>query len=184
MEIEELGIRGCWLSYSPIHLDNRGNFREWFKAESLENSLGRGFEVRQANLSVSRKDTIRGIHFSKSKDGQGKWVTCASGSIWDVVVDIRPTSSTFGKWISVELSADSGHSLFISEGLGHGFLALEETSVVVYLLNSQYSPQEEFGINPLDLDLAISWPTKNPIISEKDASAPGFNSIFLSRENS
>ena len=184
MEIKELGIGGCWLSYSPIHADNRGNFREWFRADGIENTIGRGFEVRQANLSVSSKNTIRGIHFSKAKSGQGKWVTCASGSIWDVVVDIRPTSLTFGKWIAIELSADSGQSLFISEGLGHGFLSLAESSVVVYLLNSQYKPEEEFGIHPLDNDLAISWPTNNPIISKKDAAAPGFNTIFRNIESS
>ena len=106
--------------------------------------------------------------------GQAKWITCISGSIWDVVVDLRPSSSTFKSWIGVELNAESGDAVFISNGLGHGYMSLENNSTVVYLVTSPYSPTEEFEIFPLDPELAISWPLENPSLSTKDKSGPTF----------
>ena len=172
MEIEELGIKGAWIARSPIHKDDRGYFREWFKAKEIEIALGRSFVVQQGNISSSNKGVLRGIHYSLAKGGQGKWITCISGSVWDVVVDIRPFSSTYKKWIGTELNSNSGDALFISEGLGHGFISLEDNSTVAYLLTSKYSPAEEFAIHPLDSELAITWPLENASLSLKDASAP------------
>jgi dTDP-4-dehydrorhamnose 3,5-epimerase len=172
MEIEELGIKGAWIARSPIHKDDRGYFREWFKAKEIAIAMGRSFDVQQGNMSSSNKGVLRGIHYSLAKSGQGKWITAISGSVWDVVVDIRPSSPTYKKWIGTELNSKTGDALFISEGLGHGFISLEDNSSVVYLLTSNYSPAEEFGIHPLDSELAISWPFENPSLSLKDASAP------------
>ena len=172
MEIEELGVKGAWIARSPIHKDNRGYFREWFKAREIEIAMGRSFDVQQGNLSSSNKGALRGIHYSLAKKGQGKWITSISGSVWDVVVDIRPSSPTFKKWIGTELNSKTGDALFISEGLGHGFISLEDNSTVVYLLTSNYSPSEEFTIHPLDSELAITWPLENPSLSLKDSSAP------------
>ena len=174
MDIEELGIKGAWLARSPIHDDNRGFFREWFKAEEITNVLGRTFDVQQANISFSNKGVLRGIHYSLASRGQGKWITCVTGSIWDVVVDIRPSSPTFRKWIGIELNAKRGDAFFISEGLGHGFVALEDATNIVYLLTSPYSQADEFGIHPLDPDLSIAWPIKNVSLSNRDATAPSF----------
>ena len=172
MDFEELGIKGAWIARSPIHHDNRGTFREWFKPDQLKTASGIDFEVKQANVSNSKKGVIRGIHYSLARNGQGKWVTCTSGSIWDVVVDIRPESPTFRKWIGLELSEGSGESIFVSNGLGHGFVSLQNDSTVVYLLNSEYSPREEFEISPLDADLGITWPLAELSLSDKDRSAP------------
>lgn len=172
MELEKLGIEGAWIARSSVHSDERGFFREWFRSGEVESLIGRRFEVAQSNISTSHRGVLRGIHYSIAQRGQGKWLTCVSGSIWDVVVDLRPTSPTFKKWICVQMEGNSGDSIFISEGLGHGFMSLEDNSTVAYLLTSPYSPTEEFEINPLDPELAIKWPGIERIMSPKDASAP------------
>ena len=177
MKIKPLGIEGAWVAESPVWTDNRGSFREWFKLSDIENAAERKFDLEQANVSSSKKGTIRGIHYSLAAKGQAKWITCISGSIRDVVVDIRPNSKTFGKWIAIDLSGNSGKAVFYSEGLGHGFISLEENSTVAYLVTSTYSPTEEFDINPLDETLGIDWKLESEdyIISEKDRNAPGIH---------
>jgi dTDP-4-dehydrorhamnose 3,5-epimerase len=176
VEIEKLGIEGAWFARSPVHSDSRGSFREWFKSTDVENAIGRSFEVVQSNISYSGNNVLRGIHYSMAPSGQGKWITCLSGSIWDVVVDIRPNSPTYKKWLGFTLDGTSGDALFISEGLGHGFLSLENNSIVSYLLTSPYSPLEEYEINPLDPELGITWPRSNFQMSPKDSGAPTMNS--------
>ena len=104
--------------------------------------------------------------------GQAKWVTCANGAIWDVVIDIRPKSPTFKHWEAIELRAEEGKALMISEGLGHAFLSLEDDTVISYLLTTPYSPKEEFAINPQDPEIGIDWPKIPLHFSEKDAAAP------------
>ena len=180
MKIERLDINGVWLGQSPILADERGQFREWFKAKDFSEATGRKFDVQQSNISSSKKGALRGIHYSIAQEGQGKWVTCVVGSIWDVVVDIRPSSPTYKKWIGMELSEGDGKSIFVSEGLGHAFISLEENSVVSYLLTTAYSSSEEFDINPFDPELAIEWPKSlTPIMSAKDSSAPSLCARFL-----
>lgn len=174
MKIEHLSIEGAFVIESPVHSDDRGFFREWFKGELIEKVLGRNFEIAQANISSSSKGTLRGIHYSLAARGQAKWVTCVSGLIKDVIVDIRPNSKTYGKWIEVELSGTSGDAVLIGEGLGHGFVSLADVSTVAYLVSSPFSPTEEFEINPLDPAIAINWglPLSELKISEKDKNAP------------
>ncbi len=171
-KLTPLEIEGAWLFESPSHGDDRGYFREWFKASTIKENIGRSFEVAQSNLSRSKKGVVRGIHFSTSPKGQAKWVTCANGALWDVVVDIRPNSPSFKRWTAVELRAESGKALFISEGLGHAFVALEDDTVISYLLSSPYSPNDEFAINPHDPEIAITWPQLQLSFSPKDAAAP------------
>ncbi len=178
MEFEGLAIEGAWLARSPVHRDERGFFREWFRGDELPSATGREFKVVQSNTSLSAKGVLRGIHYSLAPQGQAKWITCMAGSIWDVVVDIRPSSPTFKKWVGVELEGSSGDSLLISEGLGHAFIALEDDSVVTYLLTSPYSPKEEFGLNPLDDELAIHWPINNPSLSPADEKAISISEAF------
>ena len=177
MKIKPLGIEGAWVAESPVWTDDRGSFREWFKLSDIEKATERKFDLEQANVSSSKKGTIRGIHYSLAAKGQAKWITCISGSIRDVVVDIRPNSKTFGKWVAIDLSGNSGKAVFYSEGLGHGFISLEENSTVAYLVTSTYSPTEEFDINPLDETLGIDWKLEleDFIISEKDRNAPGLH---------
>ena len=174
MEFKPLGIKGVWLAESPVWRDDRGFFREWFKSDSFEHETGRVFSVGQANISLSSKGTLRGIHYSMAPQGQAKWITCINGSIRDVIVDIRSNSPTFGRWIEVELKGDSGKSVFISEGLGHGFLALEENTSVAYLVSTPFAPEYEFEINPLDPEIGINWGKDlyELKISEKDHNAP------------
>ena len=174
MKFTPLGIEGVWLFESPVYRDDRGLFREWFKSETIEEFTGRRFAVEQANVSLSSKGTLRGIHYSLAPRGQAKWITCVTGSIKDVVVDIRPNSTTFGKWIEVELSGDSGKAVFIGEGLGHGFLALEDETAVAYLVSTPFSSKDEFGINPLDEEIGVDWGADlaSMKISEKDRMAP------------
>ena len=138
MLISELEIKGAWLADSPVWSDDRGFFREWFKSEDVKTATGRDFGIEQANISVSSVGTLRGIHYSIAPRGQAKWITCVAGSIKDVIVDIRPDSQTFGKWIEVILKGDSGKAVFISEGLGHGFLALEDNTAVAYLVSTPF----------------------------------------------
>jgi dTDP-4-dehydrorhamnose 3,5-epimerase len=168
MKFTSLEIDGLWLAESEVHQDNRGKFLEWFKPSELQKETGKSFSARQANSSCSTIGTLRGIHFSTSQDGQAKWVTCSDGLILDVVVDLRPKSKTFKKWIATELDAFSGNSLVISEGLGHAFLSLAENSVVNYLLSSEYSPENEQTIYPFDKDIAINWPKMEYKISDRD----------------
>jgi dTDP-4-dehydrorhamnose 3,5-epimerase len=174
MELTPLGIEGVWLVESRVFHDDRGLFREWFKSETVQSVTGRKFEIEQANISSSSRGTLRGIHYSTAPRGQAKWVTCVAGSIQDVVVDIRPNSPTFGKWVGVELTQESGKALFISEGLGHGFLALEDKTAVAYLVSTPFSPENEFEINPLDPAIGITWRIESTLlkISDKDKSAP------------
>ena len=174
MNLTPLGIEGAWLADSPVWSDDRGFFREWFKYEDIKSATGRDFGIEQANISLSSAGTLRGIHYSIAPRGQAKWITCVVGSIRDVIVDIRPDSQTFGKWIEVILTGDSGQAVFISEGLGHGFVALEDNTAVAYLLSTPFSPTDEFEINPLDEEIGINWGRDFGTlkISEKDKKAP------------
>ena len=174
MELTPLGIEGVWLAESPVWSDGRGLFREWFRSEDIKNTLGRDFGIEQANFSLSAKGTLRGIHYSIAPRGQAKWITCVAGLIKDVIVDIRPDSKSFGQWIEVELRGDSGKAVFITEGLGHGFLALEDNTAVTYLVSTPFSPSDEFVINPFDENLGVNWgmDLSELKISEKDKKAP------------
>jgi len=174
MKLIALEIEGAWLAESAVWSDERGFFREWFKSEDVNRAIGRDFGFEQANISVSSAGTLRGIHYSIAPRGQAKWITCVAGSMQDVIVDIRPESKTFGRWIDIELNGDSGKAVLISEGLGHGFLALEDKTAVAYLVSTPFSPADEFEINPLDEKIGIKWAIDlNSLkISGKDKFAP------------
>lgn len=174
MKLSSLGIEGVWLAESPVWSDDRGFFREWFKSEDVKAATGQDFGIEQANISFSSAGTLRGIHYSIAPRGQAKWITCVSGSIQDVIVDIRPDSTTFGKWIDIVLKGDSGNAVLISEGLGHGFLALEDNTAVAYLVSTPFSSTDEFEINPLDENIGIKWRmnVEKLLMSKKDFTAP------------
>ena len=177
MKLTPLGIDGVWLAESPVWSDDRGFFREWFKAEDVRAATGIDFSIQQANISQSARGVIRGIHYSLAPQGQAKWVTCANGHVVDVIVDIRPESNTFKKVIQVDLKGGEARAILIGNGLGHGFLALENNSVLSYLLSTPYSPSDEFEINPMDIELKIDWHldlvgATGHIVSPKDAQAP------------
>jgi dTDP-4-dehydrorhamnose 3,5-epimerase len=171
--MEPLKIDGAWAFTPRIHGDRRGSFLEWFKDAELQADVGRGMDIAQANCSVSRRGVIRGVHFSDVPPGQAKYITCASGAIIDVVVDIRVGSPGFGSWDAVRLDDDGRRALYISEGLGHAFVAVSDQATVLYLCSTPYAPGREHGVNPLDPAVGIAWPDDiEPVLSDKDASAP------------
>jgi len=174
MKVTPLAIAGAWIIESPVYTDDRGMFREWFKSDALKENGIPAFEVRQANTSISNRGVIRGIHYSSEINGQAKLVTCTSGSVLDVIVDLRPESKTYGDHLEMELSENLGTCIFISSGLGHGFQALEQKSVVTYLLDKEYLPSNELGVNPVDPNLKIKWPLLDFHISEKDRTSANF----------
>jgi dTDP-4-dehydrorhamnose 3,5-epimerase len=180
MKLTPLDIQGVWVAESPIWSDDRGFFREWFKTDAIKEATGRDFGIEQANISLSSAGTLRGIHYSIAPRGQSKWITCVLGSIQDVIVDIRTDSKTFGQWIDIELKGDSGRAVLISEGLGHGFLALEDHTAVAYLVSTPFSPMHELEINPLDEKIGINWgmPPSEFKISDKDKKAPSLEERF------
>ena len=174
MDLTPLGIEGVWLAESPVWSDDRGFFREWFKSADVKKATGQEFGIVQANISVSSRGTLRGIHYSIAPRGQAKWITCVSGSIKDVIVDIRPNSPTFGKSVHVDLSGLDGRAILIGAWLGHGFASLADSSAISYLVSSPYSPTEEFEIDPMDPELRIDWGVNlsEVSLSEKDKNAP------------
>jgi dTDP-4-dehydrorhamnose 3,5-epimerase len=177
MEITPLGIEGAWLAESPVWKDDRGFFREWFKREQILSKTGIDFFAQQANISVSNKGVIRGIHYSMAPEGQAKWVTCVTGAVIDVIVDIRPNSPTYKKIEYVDLKGRENRSVLIGEGLGHGFISLEDGSSLSYLLSSPYLPESEFEILPTDETLKVNWHLElvgefGIVLSPKDAQAP------------
>jgi dTDP-4-dehydrorhamnose 3,5-epimerase len=160
MSFTPLSIEGVWLHTPKVWPDDRGTFHEVFKLSTISEQLGRDFHVRQVNQSTSSAGVIRGIHWTDSPEGQAKYVSCPKGSLWDVVVDLRPSSRTYGQWDARILSEANGQSLLISEGIGHAFLALENGTVATYLCTSEFNPQADQTINPLDSTLGISFSKK------------------------
>ncbi|HET7761660.1 MAG TPA: dTDP-4-dehydrorhamnose 3,5-epimerase [Phycicoccus sp.] len=173
MEIEPLGIPGAFV-VTPRQLhDDRGVFLESFRGDRLAEHLGHRPDVVQTNVSVSSRGTVRGIHLADVPPGQAKYVTALSGSLLDVVVDLRTGSPTFGRWESVLLDTADRRAVYLSEGLGHAFCALEDGTTALYLCTSTYDPLAEHGIHPLDPELGIAWPEDlTPLLSPKDAAAP------------
>lgn len=177
MNITPLAIEGAWVASSQVFSDARGSFCEWFKRDEILSTTGLLFSPEQANLSESRDGVVRGIHYSLAKAGQAKWIICVSGAIKDVIVDIRPSSPTFGQHVAIELKSGSGQAVLIGSGLGHGFVALSDPSIVAYLVSSPFSPTEEFEINPLDPEIGIDWGRSHTelLLSPKDFAAPSLS---------
>lgn len=174
MEFRALGIAGAFEVRNAVHADDRGEFAEWFRFDHIEAHTGYRFPVRQANVSRSAKGVVRGIHFCEIPPGQAKLVTCMTGQIRDVVVDIRVDSPTFGTWEAVDVSAAERNAVLLPVGVGHAFVALEPDTTVCYLVSDVYSPDKEHGIHPLDPDIAIDFglPEAQLLLSPKDQEAP------------
>jgi dTDP-4-dehydrorhamnose 3,5-epimerase len=171
--MEPLGIDGAWVVTPPIRSDARGSFLELFRGSEFLGALGYRMDIAQVNCSVSRRGVIRGIHFADVPPGQAKYVSCVSGAILDVVVDLRIGSPSYGQWEAVRLNDENRCSLFVSEGLGHVFMALSESATTVYLCSTPYAPAREHGVHSLDPAIGIAWPDgSDPVLSDKDAAAP------------
>jgi len=171
--MEPISIGGAWKFTPAVHRDDRGHFLEWFRAGQLSGSLGYWPQTAQANCSVSRRGVIRGVHFASVPPGQAKYVTCVSGTVLDVIVDIRVGSPSYGGWEAVRLDDADRRAVFVSAGLGHAFMALSDEATVIYLCSTPYTPGREHSVHPLDPDIGIEWPSATePVLSGKDAEAP------------
>lgn len=173
MQVRPLAVDGAW-EFTPVqHADDRGVFAEWYRSDEVAAAVGHPLALVQANTSVSRRGTLRGIHFADVPPGQAKYVYCPRGAVLDVVVDLRVGSPTFGRSDAVLLDDVDRRAVYLAEGLGHGFLALADDSVAIYLCSTGYAPGREHGIDPLDPALALPWPAGvTPLLSAKDAGAP------------
>jgi dTDP-4-dehydrorhamnose 3,5-epimerase len=171
MKIVPLSLGGAWEILPTQHGDSRGLFLEWYRYDRLAEAVGHPLRLAQANMSVSARDVVRGIHFSDVPPGQAKYVTCVRGAVFDVVVDLRVGSPTFGQWEGVLLDDADRRAMYIAEGLGHGFCALSDDATLTYLCSESYAPLREHGVHPLDPDLAIAWPAASPVLSDRDAAA-------------
>ena len=182
MEITALSIAGAFAITNTVHSDERGEFVEWFRADYLHDATGIDFSTIQANLSVSQKGTLRGIHFADLPPGQAKYVMCPTGAILDYVVDIRVGSPTFGTWEAVTITAQDRNAILLDLGLGHAFVALEEGTTVTYLVTDHYKPQAEHAINPRDRDLGLEFPFSGQqlLVSAKDRDAPSLQDALSS----
>ena len=155
------------------HGDARGRFTEWYRADVVSEAVGHPLPLAQANHSVSSRGALRGVHFALVPPGQAKYVYCPAGTVLDVVVDVRVGSPTFGVHDTVLLDSEQPRAVYLAEGLGHAFVALEDRSSVTYLVSSGYDPEREFGVSPLDPDLDLPWPSDVEVeLSAKDRAAP------------
>jgi dTDP-4-dehydrorhamnose 3,5-epimerase len=173
VQIRQLSIADAYEVTPVLRPDDRGVFLEWYRFDALEDVIGHPLDLRQANTSVSRRGVVRGIHFADLPRGQAKYVTVARGSILDFAVDIRVGSPTYGEWDSTVLDDRDHRAVYLSEGLGHLFVALEDNTTVSYLVSDVYNPGAEHGINPFDPELALVFPEElgDLIVSDKDRAA-------------
>lgn len=179
VETRELTIPDAWVLTPRQFDDDRGTFLEFYRAEVLAGAVGHPLRLAQGNCSVSQRGVVRGIHFATVPPSQAKYVSCLAGAILDVVIDIRVGSPTFGQWEAVRLDDVDRRSVYVSEGLGHAFMALEDDTMISYLCTATYNPGREHGVHPLDPALGIDWPTTGrdgsplaPLLSAKDTEAP------------
>jgi dTDP-4-dehydrorhamnose 3,5-epimerase len=172
MKIERTGIEGLALLHLDGHEDQRGSFTRTYCREALR-AAGLEFELVQANLSRNpARHTLRGLHFQLPPHRETKIVLCVRGRIWDVGVDVRRGSATFGEWRGFELTPGANRALYLGAGLAHGFLTLEPDSDVHYLVDAAYAPQAESGVSWRDPALAIEWPAEPALMSERDRTLP------------
>jgi dTDP-4-dehydrorhamnose 3,5-epimerase len=180
VQIRELTVPDSY-EITPIQrTDDRGLFYEWYRFDLLEQVIGHPLTLRQANTSVSKKGVVRGIHYADVPMGQAKYVVCTHGAVLDYVVDIRTDSPAFGRWDSVRLDSVDRRAVYLSEGLGHAFIALTDEATVSYLVTDTYSPSREHGINPLDPEVGLEFPDEagKPLLSQKDLQAPGLDAAL------
>ncbi len=173
MQIRELSVPDAYEITPTIHADDRGMFLEWYRFDALAEVVGHPLDLRQANISVSRRGVLRGIHYADLPPSQAKYVTVPHGRVIDFIVDIRVGSPTFGTWDSVVLDDVDRRAVYLAEGLGHAFLALTDDAAVSYLVSDVYQPGAEHGLNPLDPAIGLLIPDDlETILSSKDESAP------------
>jgi dTDP-4-dehydrorhamnose 3,5-epimerase len=171
-------IKDVFIIEPMVLKDDRGVFFESFQQQKFNQLIGEEITFVQENESISKKDVLRGLHFQKPPFAQGKLVRVIAGSVIDVAVDIRKNSSTYGKHVAVELSAENKRQLWIPAGFAHGFVALEDDTVFQYKCTNYYNKAAEDGLLWNDETLGINWEIQQPILSLKDEQATTFNSFI------
>jgi len=165
-------IDGLYIVEPELKIDERGCFARIFCKKELT-KIGFNFEIVQANISLNKKKgIIRGMHFQKIPKAEDKMVQCIRGAIYDVAIDLRQDSPTYGQWVAEELTENNRKMFLIPKGFAHGFQSLSGNSEILYFLSEFYSPKQESGVRWNDPFLNIKWPIKNPILSEKDKNWP------------
>jgi dTDP-4-dehydrorhamnose 3,5-epimerase len=174
MQIRPLTIADAFEITPTVIGDERGLFLESYRGDKLAEAIGHRPQIVQTNVSVSSRGTLRGIHFADVPPSQAKYVTALTGSLVDFVVDIRVGSPTFGQWDSVVLDATDRRAVYLPEGMGHAFAALEDHTTAMYLVTAPYAPAREHGIHPLDPEVGLVLPEgmTQPLLSAKDSTAP------------
>jgi len=179
MKIDRTTIEGVLVFEPKVFGDARGFFMESFNQRLFDDAVGEPVRFVQDNHSRSARGVLRGLHFQRAPHAQGKLVRVTAGSVFDVAVDIRPGSATFGRWFGAELSADNQRQMWIPPGLAHGFLVLSDSADFLYKTTDYYAPQAEGALRWDDPDLAIAWPDAGmpPVLSSKDSVAPGLREL-------
>ena len=162
-----------------VHADERGFFVETYSRDAYRHA-GVAVDFVQDNLSRSVRDTLRGLHYQRHP-GQAKLIRAVRGRIWDVAVDIRPDSTTFGQWEALELDDESHHQLFVPVGFAHGFCVLSDVADVAYKVSAPYNSSEERGLAWDDPAIGITWPVADPILSSRDRANPFLESLFRAK---
>lgn len=171
MTLTETPLSGLLILQPTVHADERGYFFESFRASLLQQ---RGYDLRfvQDNESKSNKGAVRGLHLQASPYGQDKLLRVVRGAIFDVAVDVRTASPTYGEYFGIELNEENKTTLFIPQGFAHGFCCLEDNTIVQYKCSNYYNKSSECGVSWSDPDIGIDWPVTDPIVSKKDAELP------------
>ena len=179
LNVTKCEIEGVFVLEPKVFGDQRGYFLESYSNRDFKEATGLDIDFVQDNESMSSKGVLRGLHFQKSPHAQAKLVRVVKGAVQDVAVDIRPDSSTFGKYVSVVLSGENKKSLFIPEGFAHGFLVLEDDTIFQYKCSDYYAPSSEGSVKWNDPQIGIEWilPEQEYLISDKDKIAPPFSSL-------
>lgn len=172
LKISELEICGLKVIEPKYFVDSRGSSSETFSVKDLKECGIEQEFVLEYQSYTARKNTLRGIHFQNNPHSQAKLVRVITGSVLDVIVDLRKESPTYKRWISIVISAENHKQVLIPKGFGHAFVTLEDNSTVLYKLDDYYCPETARSILWNDPELAIDWGIENPLISEKDAAAP------------
>lgn len=180
MKITETYLKGCFIIQPDVHADNRGTFFESYQKKKLEIGLGFSVDFVQDNQSVSKKHTLRGLHYQEGDYAQAKLARVAKGEALDVIVDLRNDSPTFSQHFKIRLSEENNIAIFIPKGMAHGFLSLSDEVLFIYKCDNYYHAPSEKGIIYNDPTLNIDWefPLEKVVVSEKDASLPTFKELF------
>lgn len=184
IKAREMTIAGAWIFDDAIYHGSIGSFVEQLDTHRFAEAVGHPLSLGHMTVTTLDADTLRGVHYGGVPPGQAKYVTCVAGAFWDVVADLRIGSPTFGLWQGLSLDAEAGNAVYLGEGLGHGYLSLQDRSTLVYVSSQPFVEGREHRVNAMDEDLNIAWPVTDPEgrrllhrRGPKDSSAPSLADV-------